>query len=448
MPDTLSLAPRRFPADGPLALSEEHLAREYDRPPSAFFFGLLSSAEPTEYRLVDGVAVVDVQGPLDQRGGWWWDGYEAITERAAAAFADPKARAVVLACDSPGGVAAGNLACAQRLRALADASGKPLVAHAGTIALSAAYALACAAERIVVTDDGAVGSVGTIQTVYDRTEMTRASGLDVRVVRSGNLKADPHPDVPLTDASVARVRARINELAQKFAAWVGERRGQSAEDVLGHQGAVVYAPRALEAGLADAIGPLEDAIDSARNLAAERAANDTRKKMDEKSTRALGAILEAVGATDPDAAVAKVQAAVADAAAVPALRARLETVERERFDAKVASALDAARRSGRLTPAMEAEGTASAKYIAGRVKASDLEGLEAYLGALPAQVTVATPQAPRAPTPAADGEAAEALSQEEREWATAFGIAPDKLLATKRADARKTAARQGAPQED
>ncbi|MEZ4395077.1 MAG: S49 family peptidase [Polyangiales bacterium] len=114
-----------------------------------------------------------------------------------AALADQDVHAVVLAIDSPGGVVAGNLDVARGLRAAADRARKPpMVAHAGTFATSAAYALAVAADRVMVTADGAVGSVGVIATVYDRTKMTADAGLDVRVVRSGALKCrPPHPDV-------------------------------------------------------------------------------------------------------------------------------------------------------------------------------------------------------------------------------------------------------------
>jgi ClpP class serine protease len=234
MPDNAPTPPRRFPSDGrELALAEDYLEREYQERPRAFLELLLAELDPPAgFRLVGDVGVVDVSGPLEQRGGWWWDGYDSIVERAAEAFADPRTSAVVLALDSPGGAAAGNLAAARQLRSLADASGKPFLAHADTIALSAAYALAVAADQVTVTADGAVGSVGVISRVFDRTKANADAGLDVRVVRSGPLKEDPHPDVALTDASVARVRARVNELAAAFAAWVGERRGRTAEEVL------------------------------------------------------------------------------------------------------------------------------------------------------------------------------------------------------------------------
>ena len=44
------------------------------------------------YRVEGDVAVVEIVGALDTRGGWWWDGYDLIAQRTAAALADPKVK--------------------------------------------------------------------------------------------------------------------------------------------------------------------------------------------------------------------------------------------------------------------------------------------------------------------------------------------------------------------
>ena len=446
-PDT---SPRAFPLDAePVALADERAERVYSAPPRAAFFGLFDDRAPTAFRLVGRVAVVDVMGPLDQRGGWWWDGYDSILDRAREAFGDTRADAVVLQIDSPGGVCAGNLACARALRALADETGKPLVAHADTWATSAAYALACAADRITVTDDGAVGSVGVIATVYDRTKMTADAGLDVRVVRSGNLKADPHPDVALTDASVSRVRARVMDLAQSFAGWVAERRGQTPEAVLAHQGATIYAARALETGIADAIGTLNDAINTAAELAATQ-----RKRMD--TEKQLAAIITALGAGSHEEALAAVATQKKAAEALPtvtaerdALRAEVDALKsaaRERDAAEAAAKLAAERETvlakhrarGAYTPAMEAD----ADFAADLAPLSP-EALDRVLARLPAVAPVAAvPSRPAAggeSTSAATASASAALTDEEREMCRLSGTSEEAFLAQKNRDAAKAA---------
>lgn len=417
-PDT---TPRAFPLDAePLALADERIERVYDVPPRAGFFGLLfDAAEPTAFRLVGRVAVLDVMGPLDQRGGWWWDGYDSITDRAREAFSDTRVDAVVLQIDSPGGVCAGNLACARAIRALADETRKPLVAHADTWATSAAYAIACAADRITVTEDGAVGSVGVIATVYDRTKMTADAGLDVRVVRSGNLKADPHPDVALTDASVSRVRARVMDLAQSFAAWVAERRGQTAEAILAHQGATMYATRAIEAGFADGIGTLADAISTAAELAATQ-----RHTM--QTEQQLAAIAAALGAGSYDEALAtiatlKKRAEAAEAAELALAAVREQLAQRDAAAAAQAreAVLVRHRARGALTPAMEAD----AAFVADLAPLS-AEALDRVLGKLPGAPKAVAVKNPSGAQPAATDDE---LTATDREWASRFGVNPESM---------------------
>ncbi|MBS2017482.1 MAG: hypothetical protein JST00_31660 [Deltaproteobacteria bacterium] len=42
-----------------------------------------------------------------QKGGFWFDGYEALGKRFRATLANPEARSTVLKINSPGGVCAG-----------------------------------------------------------------------------------------------------------------------------------------------------------------------------------------------------------------------------------------------------------------------------------------------------------------------------------------------------
>jgi len=428
-------APRAFPLEGELALAEEHLRRVYDVAPRAFLDLLLADLAPRTYRVQDGVAVVDVMGPLDQRGGLWWDGYDSVLERVRAAMADRDVQAVVLAIDSPGGVVAGNLDAARELRAMADRARKPMVAHAGTFATSAAYALAVAADRVMVTADGAVGSIGVIATVYDRTKVTADAGLDVRVVRSGALKGDPHPDVALTDASVSRVRARVMDLAQSFAAWVAERRGQTVEAVLAHQGATVYAARALETGFADAIGTLADAITTAAELAAQQ-----RHTM--QTEQQLAAIVAALGAGSHDEALAtiatlKKHAERADAVATELATVRAELAQRDAAAAAQAreAVLARHRTRGALTPAMEADSA----YM-GDLAPLSAEALDRVLSKLPG---APTPVAVKRPEGAQPGAAAESddITATDREWAKRFGVKAEDMQRAVKRDRERASAR-------
>lgn len=312
------------------------------------------------------VAIVSVEGPLSQRAWSCWgmagDGYDAITARAAKAHADPAVRAVVLRLDSPGGEVAGCQDCARALRAQANASGKPLVAYADELAASAAYWLASQADELVVPETGLVGSVGVITTVIDRTAANAAAGRVVRVVRSGRLKAVPHPDEPATDEALAPLQTEVDALARIFAEGVAPRRGMTPEQVLAFDAALFLGARAVAAGLADRTGNLTTAVERARALAAN---TPKRKRMD--------AIIKALGLS-PDADEA------AACAAVVTLQTRAD--EASAAVAKLSTELSAANDRAAAAEARAAAVERAAELEAAKAARQWTPALDGFLGTL------------------------------------------------------------------
>ncbi len=198
------------------------------------------------------IAILPIMGPISQRADGWFDGFDAIAERFAAALASD-AGAVILKIDSPGGDAAGCNECVRSMLHMKDDAGKPVIAYADEAAYSAAYAIACAADEIYLPQSGGVGSIGCLTVAADMTRAVADAGINAVVVRSGALKADGHPLLPLDNATIARFQGRVDELAALFADLVAERRGLSRKRILGLQGGVVYGARAVDVGLADGI---------------------------------------------------------------------------------------------------------------------------------------------------------------------------------------------------
>lgn len=210
--------------------------------------------EPDEpFDRVGPLAVITISGPLMQRGGWWWDGYESIRWRVGEALSADGVGAVALLINSPGGVAAGCFEAAKAMRKMAEAAGKPVFAFADEMAYSAGYAMACVASEIYLPDPGGIGSVGVIGVLYDMVKFNEDLGFNIVVVASGDQKADGHPDLPLSEEAIARYRDRTNQLAGLFAELVGEARGKSTAEVLGLQAGCFYGRGAVTAGLANGV---------------------------------------------------------------------------------------------------------------------------------------------------------------------------------------------------
>lgn len=231
---------RRFQRSGLMAIQ------------SAAIFDLFGRAEPASALVVDDVAIVSVQGPLTQHDEGWWDSYESILARAEKAFGT-SAKAVVLKLCSPGGDAAGCYETSRALRAMAAKAKKPLFAFADGLAASAAYALACAAEKIYVPETGFVGSVGVIKSLYSWEAADKQHGIDVRLVTSGERKSDGNPSVPISEGAIAASQREVDDLAALFFNLVSESRGISVESVRALEAGVFHGKRAVEAGLADGV---------------------------------------------------------------------------------------------------------------------------------------------------------------------------------------------------
>lgn len=201
-----------------------------------------------------GVAFIPVRGTLLNRFGGaysWATGYQAITQMAAAAAADPQVRAGVLDVDSFGGEAAGCFECAAGLRAAFRAAGKPLIAVVNSNAYSAGYALAAAADRIVLIPSGGAGSIGVVTMHVDYSKSLSADGIKVTYIHGGAHKVDGNPYQPLPDDVRADIQTRIDERYSAFVAHVAAMRGLSDQAVRDTEARMFGAKDALALGLID-----------------------------------------------------------------------------------------------------------------------------------------------------------------------------------------------------
>jgi len=152
------------------------------------------------YALVDGIAVIEIAGTLVHRGAWigrssGLTSYEGIAAQIDAALADPSVRGIALDIDSFGGEVAGAFDLADRIRAAR--AQKPVQALIAEHALSAGYAIASQADRIILPRTGAVGSIGVVALHAEMSGMLEQKGVAVTLIHAGAHKLDANPYQPL-----------------------------------------------------------------------------------------------------------------------------------------------------------------------------------------------------------------------------------------------------------
>src|SRR5574337_686848 len=193
------------------------------------------------YQLAGDVAVVPLSGVLAKKMNLFADisggtSTEVIGAAVRAAAADPKARAIVLAVDSPGGTVDSTQALAATVRAAAGA--KPTVAWVDGQAASAAYWVAAAADAVyagAATD--VLGSIGVVATHKDISAAEAKMGVKTTEIVAGKYKRAASQYAPLSADGAASIQAKVDELYAIFVADV-----------------------ALDRGLADGLMPLDRLI--------------------------------------------------------------------------------------------------------------------------------------------------------------------------------------------
>ena len=178
---------------------------------------------------------------------------------------DPKAGAVVLDIDSPGGAVGASEDLYLKARRLSKK--KPVVAFIRGSGTSGAYLLACAATRIIALPSAIVGSIGVISMRPEASGLLDRLGVGFSVSKSGPLKDMGAFYRPPTDDERAKLQTLIDELFEAFLEEVAESRKMDLDEARRYAtGEVFTARRAVETKLIDETGDFDKALDTAAEL--------------------------------------------------------------------------------------------------------------------------------------------------------------------------------------
>lgn len=180
---------------------------------------------------------------------------------------DASIRAVVLRVQSPGGVVAPTQEIYDAVRRV-RAAGKPVVVSMGAVAASGGYYVAAAAERIVANPGSLTGSIGVLMQLADIEGLLKRVGVRYEVVKAGRFKDLGSLARGMTEAERAVLQGLLDDMHDQFVTAVAQGRGLERQAVLAlADGRVFSGRRAMELGLVDTLGGLEDAIREAGDLA-------------------------------------------------------------------------------------------------------------------------------------------------------------------------------------
>lgn len=235
---------------------------------STEFAAAIDDARAKDIAETDGkVAVIPVYGVLAQKmdmfsamsGG---TSYAGIKKALHSALSNEDVKAIVLDVDSPGGTVPGTDELATEIRKLRGGE-KPIIAQVNSLAASAAYWVASAADEIVVTPSGRAGSIGVYTAHDDVSKALEQRGIKRTYISAGKHKVEGNETEPLSKDTLAHVQDGVNRSYNKFVAAVAEGRGTTVgkvEDGYG-QGRVFYAESLMDRGMVDRVATLEETLE-------------------------------------------------------------------------------------------------------------------------------------------------------------------------------------------
>jgi serine protease SohB len=178
------------------------------------------------------------------------------------AFETPRARAVALVINSPGGSPSQSHLIYRRIRQLADEKHIPVLAFVEDVGASGGYMLACAADEIICDQYSIVGSIGVVGGTFGFTKLMDKLGIERRLYTAGDRKVMLDPFLPEKPDDVKRIKAIQKDIHENFIALVKARRGGklNASDKALFSGEFWTADKAIELGLADRMGDLRSTL--------------------------------------------------------------------------------------------------------------------------------------------------------------------------------------------
>lgn len=229
-------------------------------------FQMLFNAKPAR---IDGptVAVFHGYGPI-HRGDSSIEsgpfssssiGARTVTDYLAELRDDPQIKAVVLRLDSPGGSALASEIIWQEIRRFGEE--KPIFASIGASAASGGYYLACGADEVYVSPQSIVGSIGVVSGKLTFGGLYEKIGISVTRRTRGPLGGMFNSVEPFNERQRSAVRQAMLRIYEQFLDRVTIGRGQRLPDVTRIAAGRLFTGRqAVDNGMADALGSLDDAI--------------------------------------------------------------------------------------------------------------------------------------------------------------------------------------------
>ncbi len=222
-------------------------------------WGLSRQSDFTFMSVGDKVAIVEINGIIESS--------EDIVRQLRKYGDDNSVPVIVLRINSPGGAVAPSQEIYSQVLKVRE-EGTYIVVSISSLAASGGYYIACAGDSIVANPGSLTGSIGVIFSFMTFEELMNKIGVQLEVVKSGELKDVGNYSREMTQREREMIQAAIDDTYNQFVMVVSENRNidiDQVEEIA--DGSIFTGNQALELGLVDKLGGLEEAITLAGEMA-------------------------------------------------------------------------------------------------------------------------------------------------------------------------------------
>lgn len=251
-----------------------------------------------ELKAKNKVAVIYAEGNIVDGSGKQQVAGDRFAKMISKVRKDSTVKAVVLRVNSPGG----SVLASEKIKTELDLlrKDKPLIASYGDYAASGGYWISANCDKIYANETTLTGSIGVFSMIPDLSG-TIKNKLHITITPvNSNRHADMYNGTRALDkAETAYMQASVENIYDKFVALVAAGRDMTVPEVDNiAQGRVWSGTDALENGLVDEIGTIEDAISYAAIAVSEAGLDDVQIVEYPKPMTTLDIILESFGNTE------------------------------------------------------------------------------------------------------------------------------------------------------
>lgn len=170
--------------------------------------------------------------------------------------------------NSPGGEVGPSQSIYMELKRIRDEDEMPVVAAIGAVGASGGYYVALGADSIYVLPGSLTGSIGVVMEVPQVQGLMDRIGIEMEVVKSSDFKDIGSPFRPFRPDDREVLEGLVQDVYSQFITTVAEERQLPIEEVRRLADGRIYSGRqALEIGLVDGIGNLNDALAAVGRMA-------------------------------------------------------------------------------------------------------------------------------------------------------------------------------------